>query len=88
MNASVPDSDALMLLLRQTLQQHFEIDPAAVTPEARLKEDLDLDSIDAVDLTLELNRVTGRKLQVAIFRQARTVADVLAAVQSALATSA
>ena len=85
MNASAPTGDALLHLLRQTLHEHFEIDSALVTPQARLKEDLDLDSIDAVDLTLELNRLTGRKLDVAIFRQARTVADVLAAVQSALA---
>jgi acyl carrier protein len=87
-NASVPDGDALLALLRQTLEQHFEIDEALVVPSARLKEDLDLDSIDAVDLTLELNRVTGRKLDVAIFRQARTVGDVLSAVQAALAAAA
>jgi acyl carrier protein len=82
---SAPTADELLQQLRDILQRQFEIDAQQVTPAARLREDLDLDSIDAVDLTLELNRLTGRKLDVAIFRQARTVADVLASAQAALA---
>lgn len=34
----------------------FEIDPASITPEARLYEDLELDSIDAVDMIVQLQR--------------------------------
>lgn len=32
------------------LIEEFEVDPAAITPEANLKETLDLDSLDYIDL--------------------------------------
>ena len=38
--------------VRSTMAEMFELDPGAITPEARLIEDLDLDSIDAVDLAV------------------------------------
>ena len=34
----------------------FEIDPQDITPEARLYEDLELDSIDAVDMIVHLQK--------------------------------
>lgn len=43
------------------LVELFEIDEADITPEAQLYTDLDLDSIDAVDLVVHLQKVTGKK---------------------------
>lgn len=45
--------------LKRVLVETFEIDPAAVVPEAKLYDDLDLDSIDAVDLLVKLRPFVG-----------------------------
>lgn len=59
------------------LQQTFGIDPANIRPEARLNEDLDIDSIDAVDLIVQLKPLVGRRLQPEAFKSVRTVQDVV-----------
>lgn len=56
----------------------FELDPAAVVPGARLRDDLDLDSIDAVDLAAHLQTLTGRRVEEAELRRVRTVDDAAA----------
>ncbi len=58
------------------LVERFELDPADIRPEARLYEDLDLDSIDAIDLAIVVRELTGRKVTPQEFRHVRTVADV------------
>ncbi|MCP4331965.1 MAG: acyl carrier protein [Gammaproteobacteria bacterium] len=62
----------------------FEIDPQQVSLESRLYEDLDIDSIDAVDLVVELKKITGKKLQPGDFKSVRTVQDVVDAVSRLL----
>lgn len=62
--------------LKDALVEDFELDPAVITPDARLNEDLDLDSIDAVDLIIRLQELTGTKVSPEAFRQVRTVGDV------------
>jgi len=59
------------------LHETFEIDPSRVVPEARLYEDLDIDSIDAVDLIVQLKPLLGRNLQPDAFKSVRTVQDVV-----------
>ena len=59
------------------LQDMFELDAAAITPEANLYTDLDIDSIDAVDIVVKLNQMTGKRIQPEIFRSVRTVRDVV-----------
>ncbi|BAN98522.1 acyl carrier protein [Plautia stali symbiont] len=58
----------------------FEIDPDEIRPDARLYEDLELDSIDAVDMVVHLQKRTGRKIKPEAFRAVRTVQDVVDAV--------
>jgi acyl carrier protein len=58
----------------------FEIEPDAIRPDARLYEDLELDSIDAVDMVVHLQKRTGRKIKPETFRAVRTVQDVVDAV--------
>jgi len=72
--------------IREIFQENFDIEPARVTPEAHLYEDLDLDSIDAVDLAIKLQELTGRRIKPEEFKSVRTVGDVIAAVESLLAT--
>jgi acyl carrier protein len=71
--------------LRELLADTFEIDPARVTPEADLYRDLDLDSIDAVDLAIKLQEMTGKRIKPDEFRSGRTVNDVMVAVDRLLA---
>ena len=54
----------------------FDLDPALVVPQARLREDLDIDSIDAVDLMVQLKPMVGQRLQPEAFKTVRTVNDV------------
>ena len=61
----------------KTLHETFEIDPVRITPEARLYEDLDIDSIDAVDLMVQLKQHTGKRMQPEAFKAVRTVQDVV-----------
>jgi acyl carrier protein len=48
------DKQAIFDKLKAALIEDFEMDEAMVTPEARLYEDLELDSIDAVELIMAL----------------------------------
>ena len=66
------------------LNDSFEIAPERIKPEARLYEDLDIDSIDAVDLIVQLKPLLGRNLQPEAFKTVRTVQDVLAVVHGLL----
>ena len=68
--------------VKAVLVELFEIEPDRVTPSARLNEDLEIDSIDAVDLTDRLRRQTGRKISAENFRSVRTVDDLVTAVHA------
>ena len=59
----------------------FDIAPEDITLEARLYEDLDLDSIDAVDLVVRLQEITKKRIQPDQFKGVRTVKDVVDAVE-------
>ena len=69
-------------LLRQVLVEEFELDPDTITADARLYEQLDLDSIDAVDLIVRLKEMTGKKVPPEQFREVRTVGDVVDALDA------
>jgi acyl carrier protein len=87
-DAGVPDKAEVLATLTRYLVEMFEVPEAAVRPEARLFEDLDLDSIDAVDLVVRLQDYTGRKIPVAEFKSVRTVGDVVDQVHALLDHSA
>jgi acyl carrier protein len=59
------------------LRDSFEVPDSKIRLEASLFEDLDLDSIDAVDLVVQLQEYAGRKIPVAEFKTVRTVGDVV-----------
>lgn len=63
------------------LVEMFEVQPAAVTGNSHLYDDLDIDSIDAVDLVVRLNELTGKRVDPESFKEIRTVADVVDAVE-------
>jgi acyl carrier protein len=63
--------------LSTVLQETFGTPREKITLTARLYEDLDIDSIDAVDLLVKLRSLTDRRLQPEAFRAVRTVGDVV-----------
>ncbi|MDZ5628951.1 acyl carrier protein [Achromobacter xylosoxidans] len=65
--------------LRDTLNELFEVELERITPQANLYTDLQIDSIDAIDLIDQVRRKTGRKLDANDFRSVRTVDDVVQA---------
>jgi acyl carrier protein len=71
--------------IRAIFSENFGIDPQRVTLDAHLFEELDLDSIDAVDLAIKLQEMTGRRIKPEEFKSVRTVGDVIGAVESLLA---
>ena len=62
------------------LEQLFEIKAQQISLQSRLYEDLDLDSIDAIDLLIELKNITGKKIRPDDFKSVRTIQDVVEAV--------
>jgi acyl carrier protein len=72
--------------LKNILVTTFEIDPSDITPESHLYEDLDIDSIDAVDLVVQLRELTDKKIKPDDFKSVRTVQDVINAIENLLAT--
>lgn len=59
------------------LQEMFDLPAEKISLEAKLFEDLDLDSIDAVDLVVRLQDLTGKKIKPDAFKTVRTVSDVV-----------
>ena len=55
----------------------FEVDTEGVTRESRLVEDLDLDSIDAVDMIVHLQNMIGKRIKPEALKSVRTVGDVV-----------
>lgn len=69
--------DAIYERIVQILQDTFDIDAARITPEAKLYDDLDIDSIDAVDLIVQLKPIAGKRLNAEAFKSVRTIQDVV-----------
>ena len=72
----------------QIMSEMFEIPPEKLTPDAKLFEELGLDSIDAVDLVVKVQELTGRRVDEADLRRVRTVRDVVNIVEAHLQKAA
>lgn len=86
MNLEIPmGKDEIFRWVVDILHEMFEIDKAKITPQANLYTDLDIDSIDAVDLAVKLKQLTGKRLQPEVFKNVRTIQDVVDALEGLLA---
>ncbi|HCH1011688.1 TPA: acyl carrier protein [Vibrio parahaemolyticus] len=81
------NKDQVFEQVKDALVELFEIEADDIQPDAHLYQDLDLDSIDAVDLVVHLQNVTGKKIKPAEFSTVRTVDDVVNAVTELLKES-
>jgi acyl carrier protein len=78
-------NEQILEQLKGILADAFEIQPERVTLSAHLFNELDLDSIDAVDLAIKLQEMTGKRIKPDDFKTVRTVGDVVNTVQALLA---
>lgn len=69
--------EEIFATLRQIMSEMFELAPEDVVLDAKLGQDLDIDSIDAVDLMVRLREITGKRINPEDFKNARTVRDVV-----------
>ena len=70
------------------LSEMFELDRSSIREDSLLREDLDLDSIDAIDLAVKIQEITGARVDEAQLRTVRTVGDVVDLITRMLATHA
>ena len=76
------DKDALYEKIKAILVEQFDVEEDIVTLDANLYEELQIDSIDAVDLLVQIKELTGVKIAPDVFREIRTIKDVLNALPS------
>ncbi|KHD36341.1 acyl carrier protein [Streptococcus hongkongensis] len=82
------DKQEIYLQIQALLVKLFELDADDIKPESRLYEELELDSIDAVDLVVHLQKTTGKKIKPEMFKSVRTVQDVVDAIDELLKSEA
>ncbi len=71
------DKNEIFKVLQETMIELFELDADEVNLDANLYEDLDLDSIDAVDLAVKITEITGQRVNPEDFKKVRTVQDLV-----------
>jgi len=74
----------ILAAIKSIMVELFELDADDITLDARLYEDLDFDSIDAIDMIVRLKEMTGKAVKPEDFKTARTIGDVVDAVYSML----
>ncbi len=76
--------DEIFDKITDVLEELFEVDKSKVELSSHLYDDLDLDSIDAVDLVIKLKEITGKMATPEEFKSVRTVGDVVDVVHNLL----
>ena len=74
------NSEQILAMVKSILVAEFEIDEQDITPDANIYEDLDIDSIDVVDLVVRLKSETGKTINPENFKQVRTIDDLVNAI--------
>lgn len=70
--------------LCEILEGEFEIEKSLINKDANLFEDLELDSIDAVDLAVRLQQFTDKRISPEEFKKIRTINDVIETIYNLL----
>jgi acyl carrier protein len=72
--------DEVFPLVVTGLHEAFDIERSRITLDAQLGADLDIDSIDAIDLAVKLQKLIGKRMPPERFKSVRTVGDVVNAI--------
>lgn len=73
----ISTKDELFDKLKVILSTEFEVEESLIVPTALLTTDLDLDSIDFIDLVVKMKDIIPGKIDPEIFRNVKTVQDVI-----------
>ena len=76
--------DQIYAQIVSIISELFEIPPEDIRLDSNLYTELDLDSIDAVDLVVQLRKVLKRDIEPSVFKQVRTVNDVADVIENIL----
>lgn len=79
-----PSQEAILREVQLIMKELFQMDETRVVPAARLAEDLDLDSLDALDLAVKVEDLTGHELDEQKLRSFKTIEHVVVAVDQLL----
>lgn len=79
--------DQIVSKIAAIVEELFEVPATEVRLESKLADDLDLDSIDSVDLIVQLEQFVGRRVEPAQFKGVRTIGDVVQIVERILLES-
>jgi acyl carrier protein len=71
------DKNKIFLSLKDILVHEFKVEVESISPEKSLSDDLDLDSLDLVDLLLGLKDHIGERIDPGLFKEACTVQDLV-----------
>lgn len=83
-NMDIRSKEDIYRILYEIFEEMFEIPKEKLKPDAKLYEDLDIDSIDAVDLVVKLSQMTGKRMRPEAFKSIRTIDDVVNALETLL----
>ncbi len=82
--AAVPTKEDVLSELRAVMQSELGLSPDRIQPTAHLVDDLDLDSIDWVDLAVSLEESIGITLAEEELKSVRTVQDAVDVIHAGL----
>jgi acyl carrier protein len=71
------DKEFLFTEIKKVLVEQFDVEEDMILLDTNLYEELEIDSIDAVDLMVHIKELTGKKIPPEEFREIRTVRDVI-----------
>ncbi|WP_336166021.1 acyl carrier protein [Acinetobacter sp. 161(2023)] len=74
--------EQVLTKLREWMEDLFEIEPESVQLDSNLYSDLDVDSIDAIDLVVKIKELTGKQVKPEDFKNVRTVLDVVTVIRN------
>ena len=82
---ALPSRDEVFTHLQNVFVDEFDLDADDITMTSHLVEDLDIDSLDAIDLIVNIREYTGKKIEPDSFRNVRRVSDIVDIVHELLA---
>ena len=69
--------DELFSTVKTILVEDFDIDETLIREDAKIGDDLELDSIDAVDMIVKLKPYLFDSVEPQVFKSVKTVGDVV-----------
>ncbi|MBQ4487733.1 MAG: acyl carrier protein [Ruminobacter sp.] len=63
--------------LKRIMSENFEIEADSITMDSNIVQDLDLDSIDAIDLIAEIQKILNCRFNAEDFKAVKTVGDIV-----------